>query len=53
MYAYLMRLNYALPKIYYCGKISLQSVAGNCTFSDNLWGNIYFAYDGTMISLPL
>ena len=35
----------------YCGQISLQSAAANCSFSDNLTplggGNSYFAGDGT------
>ena len=41
-------------QICYCGQISLQSAAVNCSFSDNVWGNIYFAvfayqlYDGTV-----
>ena len=37
-------------QICYCGEISLQSVAVNCSFSNNLtpmWGNIYFAGDFT------
>ena len=35
-------------QICYCGQISLQSAAVNCSFSDNLTpfgGNIYFAGD--------
>ena len=35
----------------YCGQISLQSAAVNCSFSDNLTPlrvNIYFAGDGTL-----
>ena len=39
-----------ISQFYYCCKISLQSVAVNCSFSDNLtplWGSIYFAGDGT------
>ena len=35
-------------QICYCGQISLQSVAVNCSFSDTFGGNIYFAGDGTM-----
>ena len=39
-------------QICYCGQISLQSAAVNCSSSDNLTflgfgGNIYFAGDGT------
>ena len=34
-------------QICYCGQISLQSAAVNCTFSDNFGGTIYFAGDGT------
>ena len=37
-----------ISQICYCGQISLQSAAANCTFSDNVWGNIYFAGDGTV-----
>ena len=32
----------------YCGQISLQSAAVNCSFSDTFGGNIYFAGDGTL-----
>ena len=38
-----------ISQICYCGQISLQSAAVNCSFSDNLtpfWGSIYFAGDG-------
>ena len=31
----------------YCGQISLQSAAVNCSFSDTFGGNINFAGDGT------
>ena len=37
-------------QICYCGQISLQTAAVNCSFSDNLaplGGTIYFAGDGT------
>ena len=37
-------------QICYCGQISLQSAAVNCSFSDNLTplgGTIYFAGDGS------
>ena len=34
-------------QICYCGQISLQSAAVNCSFSDTFGGNIYFAGDGT------
>ena len=37
-------------QICYCGQISLQSAAVNCSFCDNLiplGGNVYFAGDGT------
>ena len=33
-------------QICYCGQISLQSAAVNCSFSDTFGGNIYFAGDG-------
>ena len=33
--------------ICYCGQISLQSAAVNCSFSDTFGGNIYFAGYGT------
>ena len=36
-------------QICYCGQISLQSAAVNCSFSDTLGGNIYFAGDCTVI----
>ena len=39
-----------ISQICYCGQISLQSAAVNCSFSDNLTimeGNIFFAGDGT------
>ena len=32
-------------QICYCGQISLQSAAVNCSFSDTFGGNIYFAGD--------
>ena len=32
-----------ISQICYCGQISLQSAAVNCSFSDTLGGNIYFA----------
>ena len=35
-------------QICYCGQISLQSAAVNCSFSDTLGGNINFAGDGTL-----
>ena len=37
-------------QICYCGQISLQSAAVNCSFMTILhrWGNIYFAGDGTL-----
>ena len=37
-----------ISQICYCGRISFQSAAVNCSFSDNLipWGNIYFAGNG-------
>ena len=41
-----------ISQICYCGQISLQSAAVNCSFSDNLTpfgGNIYFAGDGTLL----
>ena len=31
----------------YCGQISLQSAAVNCSISDTFGGTIYFAGDGT------
>ena len=34
-------------QICYCGQISLQSAAVNCSFSGTYGGNIYFAGDGT------
>ena len=34
-------------QICYCGQISLQSAAVNCSFSDTFRGTIYFAGDGT------
>ena len=34
-------------QICYCGQISLQSAAVNCSFSDTFRGNIYFAVEGT------
>ena len=34
-------------QICYCGQISLQSAAVNCSFPDSFGGNIYFAGDGT------
>ena len=34
-------------QICYCGQISLQSAAVNCSFSDTFGANIYFAGDGT------
>ena len=34
-------------QICYCGQISLQSAAVNCSLSDTFGGNIYFAGDGT------
>ena len=34
-------------QICYCGQISLQSAAVNCSFSDTFEGNIYFTADGT------
>ena len=40
-----------IRQICYCGQISLQSAAVNCSFSDNMThygGNIYFAGDGAM-----
>ena len=37
-------------QICYCGQISLQSAAVNCSFSDTFGGNIYFAGDGTVRS---
>ena len=36
-------------QICYCGQISLQSAAVNCSFSDTFGGNIYFAGDGTLL----
>ena len=36
-------------QICYCGQISLQSAAVNCSFSDTFVGNIYFAGDGTWL----
>ena len=38
-----------ISQICYCGQISLQSAAANCSFSDTLTlgGTIYFAGDGT------
>ena len=37
-------------QICYCGQISLQSAAVNCSFSDTFGGIIYFAGDGTSLS---
>ena len=37
-----------ISQICYCGQISLQSAAVNCSFSDTFGGNIYFAGDGTI-----
>ena len=37
-----------ISQICYCGEISLQSDAVNCSFSDTFRGNIYFAGDGTL-----
>ena len=34
-----------ISQICYCGQISLQSAAVNCSFSDTFGGNIYFAGD--------
>ena len=39
-------------QICYCGQISLQSAAVNCSFSDIFGGNIYFAGDGTWTVQP-
>ena len=36
-------------QICYCGQISLQSAAVNCSFSDTFGGIIYFAGGGTII----
>ena len=36
----------------YCGLISLQSAAANCSFSDTFGGIIYFAGDGASFSYP-
>ena len=36
-------------QICYCGQISLQSAAVNCSFSDTFGGNIYFAGDGALL----
>ena len=39
-------------QICYCGQISLQSAAVNCSFSsDTIGGNIYFAGDDTLLDL--
>ena len=41
-----------ISQICYCGQISLQRTAVNCSFSDNLTplgGNIYFAGNGTSV----
>ena len=43
-----------ISQICYCGQISLQSAANNCSLSDNLTllkGNIYFAGDGTGVTV--
>ena len=43
-------------QICYCGQISLQSAAVNCSFSDNmtpLWGITYFAADGTFANVSM
>ena len=37
-------------QICYCGQISLQSAAVNCSFCDTFGGNISFAGDGTLQS---
>ena len=54
--ANLLAHNY-ISQICYCGQISLQSATVKCRFSDNLtplWGNIYFAGDGSLtISLSV
>ena len=34
-------------QICYCDQILLQSAAVNCSFSETIGGNIYFAGDGT------
>ena len=38
-------------QICYCGQISLQSAAVNCSFSDTSGGTIYFAGDATCLFL--
>ena len=40
-----------ISQICYCGQISLQSAAVNCSFCDTFGSTIYFAGDGTCISL--
>ena len=40
-------LAHNISQICYCGQISLQSAAVNCSFSHTFGGNIYFAADGT------
>ena len=37
-------------QICYCGQVSLQSAAVNCSFCDTFGGTIYFAGDGTYFS---
>ena len=39
-----------ISQICYCGQISSQSAAVNCSFSDTI-GNIFFASDGTFACL--
>ena len=43
------KINGNKSKVCYCGQISSQSAAVNCSFLSiwHLWGNIYFAGDGT------
>ena len=38
-----------ISQICYCGQISLQSAAVNCSFSDTFGSNIYFAGDVTSV----
>ena len=38
-------------QICYCGQISLQSAAVNCSFTDTFGSNIYFATDGTTVNV--
>ena len=40
-------------QICYCGQISLQSTAVNCSFSATFGGTIYFAGDGTYMGLSI